>query len=798
MNRTLKLSMLLALTLGSTQAMALGLGQIRVKSALGQPLVADIPLVTDYPGEAKHVQVGMADAKDFSRAGLDLSRFPADLSFKVITGTDGHRFIRVTSAHPVRATFLDFLVQVQWPRGRLLREFTVLLDPPHMAAGTPQRSSPRRGATHATQAGVARGRSAGGGQAGAGRIANGRYGPVHNGENLTEIARKTLPGGVSVNQMLVALYQANRGAFVHDNMNGLKRGAVLRIPTRQQAQSVGAAKALAEVRRQYQDWKGRAAQSPAMVSSTGGGGHAASGSAGAGSGGDQLKLVPPKHGGGVSGHPGVHGGTGSTQIEGLRQDLARAKESLSNLQQESSDLKSRVSDLKSINAKNQRLLSLKNAEIAELQKKLADARKAAGMPAAKPVASGTPAAPASTAHAAAPAAVPAAAGSSARAAAPATAGSAASASTPTAKPASKPKPKPVAKPAPRRAVHHAAAGEPWYMQTWAWIAGGAVAIALLLLALVKARSGRKPAEPPRSSLADQFGDSPLPPEGEGGDDLDQDQAELLDELAENPDDIGLHLELVSLYYGRRDVDHFEAAAEAMYAHVSDPEQPEWQEVRAMGEDLVPEHPLFARDDKPAAPAPAGDPTDVPGFDDPEAFDVDSFISGGEDFGGHADEQPADDDATVLRTPDHGEEEADGDAAAAGDDEGSRSASRGYSFDFDLTPRRPAASAPDAPTEDEYDALPPLPDDGHDDVKVADGGDQHVDDGAHAAITDLDGAPADDEAPLPDDPVDTKLDLARAYLDMGDPSGARAMLEEVLAEGSQAQKDTAQKLLDEIG
>src|SRR6185437_11658258 len=149
--------------------------------------------------------------------------------------------------------------------------------------------------------------------------------------------------------------------------------------------------------------------------------------------------------------------------------------------------------------------------------------------------------------------------------------------------------KPVTKPAGNPAP---APEEPWYMQTWAWAAGAAVIVLLIVLAMLGRR--RKPAaaaaSKSASSLADRFS---APSSGDDhllDDDTDQEQ--LLDQLAEHPDDIYLHLELVTLYYSRRDVEHFEAAAEAMHAHITDPAQDEWQDVLHMGEDLAPEHPLF--------------------------------------------------------------------------------------------------------------------------------------------------------------------------------------------------------------
>uniref|UniRef100_A0A0S6YWM1 Fimbrial protein FimV n=1 Tax=Mizugakiibacter sediminis TaxID=1475481 RepID=A0A0S6YWM1_9GAMM len=318
---------------------------------------------------------------------------------------------------------------------------------------------------------------------------------------------------------------------------------------------------------------------------------------------------------------------------------------------------------------------------------------------------------------------------------------------------------------------------PWYRQDWVLPAGGAVAVGLILLGLLRlARRPKRAPEAAAAGISSQFGDSPLA-DAHGGDTAyGEEEGTLIAQLAEHPDDIGLHLELASLYYAHRDAERFEAAAEAMHAHVSDPEQPEWQEVRAMGEELAPQHPLFA----PAAGAAPSAPQAVAPEDESGALE--SF-----DLGQYADAE--------AETPPP--------AAAAARSE--------FSFDFDLTPPsppavpgEPAVQPPVAGRSQGFD-LPPL------DFEEPSAPAEPATPGEMEAMPSFDlgdlgqtPAPAAAAAATPaeagygDDPVDTKLDLARAYLDMGDPDGARAMLEEVMAEGSARQKSEAQKLLGEIG
>jgi pilus assembly protein FimV len=372
---------------------------------------------------------------------------------------------------------------------------------------------------------------------------------------------------------------------------------------------------------------------------------------------------------------------------------------------------------------------------------------------AKPVVAASPEAkPAPAAASTVAGAPPVASGSTATTAAPITAASApavGSASTVVA--AAKPAP---VKPAHKPVITHNASSvdeQPWYMETWAW-AAGAVVVLLLLVGLLRRR---KPAtaslSKPSSSLADRF--ESTPPGEHDGEDVDQN--ELLDELAEHPDDIHLHLELVTLYYSRRDIEHFEAAAEAMHAHITDPQQDEWQDVVHMGEDLVPGHPLFAPH------------VELPAHEE---------ILGTHDFG-------ADDFATVS----HASTVAP--SMPPLPPQTPRKVSE-YNFNFDLSGQiaSDAAAGRTAVAEEVADV--------HHEASAVAQAEQasgwHFDENEHQS-----GGQGGELGEYSDDPVDTKLDLARAYLDMGDADGARAMLGEVVKEGSQMQQDVAKRLLETL-
>ena len=128
--RNLVLAIAAATALTSEMVYALGVGEVTLKSALNQPLVAEIELLDAKEMAPGEVIPALASAEDFNRAGLDRPYFLTDLTFTPVLRADGKSIIRVSSAKPVREPYLNFLVEVLWPSGRLLREYTRLLDPP--------------------------------------------------------------------------------------------------------------------------------------------------------------------------------------------------------------------------------------------------------------------------------------------------------------------------------------------------------------------------------------------------------------------------------------------------------------------------------------------------------------------------------------------------------------------------------------------------------------------------------------------------------------------------------------------
>lgn len=642
--------------------------------------------------------------------------------------------------------------------------------------------------------------------AGAAPASASEYGPVAAGETLWEISNTTRPQHVTPSQMMLALLRANPDAFYRDNVNALKRGAILRIPGESDLQAMAAAEAAAEIVSQNQSWI-EATQpttvADASVASDDGFGSTTSSTSRPGS---RLELVPPSSGQSSSDRPGAVGGTGDS--EKVRAELARAKESLSSAQLESSELRSRVKELEGINASNQRLLTMKDSELRGLQEKLKAAEAAAE--AAKrnaEAAAATSAQPLVTDSSVTETAAttePVAATDDAASADPAVDPSVTSttpedtvvpsdsgvvdplaSSEPTipADAATSPEPgasaevtpivedQPVAVADPVAAAPEAT---PWYGALMnKYVLGG---IGLLVLgglgfAVARRRKPEAPAVKP-GTISGQFGATVSG---------DNEESSMLTALAQDPTDLNAHLNMLVFYYMRRNADKFEAAAEAMYAQLPDPTAPEWQEVLPMGRDLCPTHPMFAEGGE-AAPASGA-------FADPFASTA-SF----EAKEPKATAPLSDDDFNFddIEVPPPTAPNAQAGGAKAADD----------AFDFGLVDKNAAKAGPAQSTAakaDDFDfsldldqiAASPKAQDISLDLPELDLG---LGKSAEPSTQPL-AAVKDDL--LGDDAVATKIDLARAYLDMGDADGARSMLEEVVAEGNETQQAEARKLLAEI-
>jgi len=254
---------------------ALGVGDIHLQSSLNQPLEAEIDLLQVRDLSNEEIRTTLASPDDFGRAGIDRNFFLTDLKFQPVVKPDGRSVIRVTSSRPVSEPFLNFLMEVRWPSGKVLREFTVLLDPP-LYQPTPVVSSSSVRAPSSSGAmptpRVAPAQPSAAGRASAAAVSGGTTqttaapAPARDGrvttsrsDTLWELALRNRPQGASVHQTMLAIQDLNPGAFSNGNINQLKAGQNLTLPTAEQAGRRSNSEAVAEVAAQNRAWReGRA------------------------------------------------------------------------------------------------------------------------------------------------------------------------------------------------------------------------------------------------------------------------------------------------------------------------------------------------------------------------------------------------------------------------------------------------------------------------------------------------------------------------------------------------------------
>ncbi len=778
--RHLQVPLAIALALGASSVQALGLGQIQVKSGLNEPLVAEIPILSAAPGELEELEVRLASPEAFARVGLERPvGMTANLQMSIGRNAAGQPVIRVTTPGRFNEPFLTFLVEANWGRGSVVREYSALVDPPYIAPAVirpleapsvavapvapptpvyapeaetlpveepapapvvaqaepepppapepapapfvpepeaaPVAELPPPEAVAAAPdpepAPVAVPEPAPEPEPIAATpppapvpapapaplpapVDPGSFGPVAQGQTLWAIASSVRPDrGVSMNQMMLAMQRANPEAFIGENINQLKRGAVLRIPTREEITSLGSAEAEALVREQAAAWQSRRqpvpqpaesvefapvvapARRPAVATPDG-----------------RLEIVPPS--GDEQSARGVQSGaSGTGRGSELRADLTQTREDLAARESEVSELRSQLTDLEQQQADSQRLIQMQDSQMKALQERL-------GQPAPDPVAAAPDPAAAAAAEPVAAEPVP-----------PATA---------------------------------------WYLHPLVLAGAGLT----LLLGLVLALRGRRRDSPIpvtsrrisddqalHASLDNARGDAvgsdePLPDVGE---DTPQDEtvARLAAAVAARPDDLEAHISLLRHHYAGGAAARYEAAAEAMRGRVRSTLDPRWREAVVMGVALSPANPLFSQ---------AG--WNTPRFGDTGVMPV----------------APAADSPAPVAVPDLDE------------------------------PGSPAlAQAPTAEEQEEdWDRL-----------AIAAAGEQQaelhaLDSIEIAPVPTYDEAVDGPEEAAEDDGSDTKIELAKAYLDIGDIEGAKGMLEEVVAEAGPAGRAEALRLLKEIG
>ncbi|MCW8852287.1 MAG: hypothetical protein OQK44_06430, partial [Gammaproteobacteria bacterium] len=400
-------------------AYTLGLGEIEVNSALNQKLNANIELLSATPEDTETIIVKLASRKEFSRAGLDRPYLLNDLRFKSEV-IDGVPHIKVTSSSPIREPFLNFLVEIDWPNGHLLREYTVLLDPPVFMT---QLASP----APATQGGAAdssgfRPSSSGStnvvpvvtpGAVASPRPAAGSVAPapqaqpqavaqtyipapyvqqqvtinqppgsyrIKSGDTAWSLANAMMPDqSITVEQMMIAMLRSNPESFIGENINGLKRGYILRVPDYNEIVSVNPDEARALVReqaalwRQYQQTQAGGQPSSAMPADEMGG-SAYSDDGAVVSGEDDAYLEIVSAGSGTSTMSGKDPTEMSAQE--LRAELALARERVETERVEKEALQQRIDSLEQNLSDMKGMLSIEDDALSDIQ--------ALGQPAASP------------------------------------------------------------------------------------------------------------------------------------------------------------------------------------------------------------------------------------------------------------------------------------------------------------------------------------------------------------------------------------------------------------------------------
>ena len=390
----------LGLALLSNAALALGLGEIKVKSQPGQPLLAEIPIISSEPGELEQLRARLASPTTFERVGLPRPQgLVNELDFSVALDEAGRPVVRVTSRTPVDVPAVNFLIEVDWGQGRLVREYSALVSAPGTlaAAGQPVIDAPVAAPTDTiarpaqpvvatppesvpaeraplpapprapAPAPVA--------AAPAPQVAPGdALAPVRRGQSLSQVAAPLARAqGYTLDQAMVALLRANPEAFINGNINLLKQGAVLRVPESAEAQTIREDEAAALVRSQIAEWRRARAPIPqpaAVVEPAAAATTAPQAPRTAPVADARLEIAPAAAGTSGSGtQSGVSAGGEGEML--ANEQLQQSKEDLAAREAEVQELRSQVAELEKLKAQQEKLLAMKDSDLAAAQQRLA-------------------------------------------------------------------------------------------------------------------------------------------------------------------------------------------------------------------------------------------------------------------------------------------------------------------------------------------------------------------------------------------------------------------------------------------
>ncbi|HEX5338441.1 MAG TPA: FimV/HubP family polar landmark protein [Gallionella sp.] len=854
-----------ALTL-SAQVYAVGMGGINVVSALGQPLKADIDLVSVSKAEKASLVARLASTDIYKGAGLDYP-YGNKFKFQIESRPNGDIYLKVSSAQPVNDPFVSLMVELTWSSGKLLREYTFLLDPPgyvaeqpkpvevqavapavqaapvaapaqpvaQAAAPTPAAAVPAESkpvAKPVEKAAAAPAKPTATAEAKPKAVAEGNI-TVKRGDTLNQIAAQTKPADVSLERMLVALYRANAEQFDGRNMNRIKTGKILRMPAQSDIQDLTQKEAVKEIHAQVADWNAYrqklASAAPASSQSQ-----------------PAQQVSSGKIGSSVADKTPV---AKETAKEVLKLSKGEAPGDKAAGQMSAQDKKNAAQEEA---IAKEKAAKEEQARAAMLEKNLKDMQRLAEL-------KSQAAALAQAASAAATSGV----ASAVAAASEVTAASSVAAASQVAA-VSAVKPVPVVKPQPKVVVEPTLVEQ--IMAEPLYLAGGAAALLGLGGLGFMMNRRRKTLTPEVRKTTDESGSitgriaTPVAASPETGDftaaptaaavrepayqsddvdpiseaDLflnfgrDAQAEEILKEALQNtPDNHQIHLKLLGIYANRKDVNSFATIARQLQNSGDDEA---WQQAAAMGRKLEPNNPMYGgeavieEDASATMQAPAMSTT--PDFvldSEPEPEVAVSAVDF--DLGGSSDA------ASLL-------DELDADKTAILSDEAAAAAQAvamdSVAMDFDVTSTNPSMPAAAAQPEESHPSLddlifdvtathPSIPAvqpeaapaaEAHEEAmeftldfpsaETAETPAPAADIGLSGISLNLDDviAPAEEAAPVVKDEhwheVATKLDLAKAYQEMGDATGAREILDEVVKEGDDEQRETAQALLNQLG
>ena len=857
----------LALLGASLDAQALALGAITVRSALGEPLRAEIEVPQISSEEAATLKASVGSPEAFRAAGVD---YPAALAGARVTlqrRANGQAYLRVAGERTVNEPFLGIVIEANWANGRVVRDYTMLVDPPGRAAPpavtvTPSQVAPAPATVQAprvaaapapapaTEAGARPRRDIQPAEVPRRAAAPGGDGApvtVQRGDTAGSIARAHAVDGVSLDQMLVAMLRANPQAFIKGNVNLMRAGAVLQMPSAEQASATSrqaARRAVVAQTRDFQAYRLGVAQrsgatrvAAATGSASGGVQPEVQDSRAAAPSQDRLKLS--------------RSGTQS----GAESQLAQSRQA-----QEQSE---RVAEL------NKNL-----SELAKLQAASGNAPAAAiNVPTGAPAAT-TPApapAPAAPPEPATPAATPASAAAEASSApasaTPPVAGTASAAAVATdaasaataaasAEAAPAPRPTPTAPPPPPVA-------EPSFLDALTDnpllpIAGAGLLALLAGYGVYRSRQRKKDAAPLDSSFIesrlqpDSFfgasggqrvdtrdgrpsagGSSSMvysPSQLDAAGDVDpvaeadvylaygrdmQAEEILKEALRTHPARIGVHRKLAEIYAKRRDARALEAIASEAYGVVKG-EGPDWEAITSLGSELEPDNPLYKPGGAPVVrPVVAAAPQRRFGADtEPQTAQLNDRRDSKPDSSSipldlelDLDDAPVRAGSTDSTLPpiDSHQAKLDRDERPAAAVAAATSAAIPLDIDLDLdTPPKaeppaaaaPAATATVAPPPKTEAKDPPAPEpyvaskSGMIDFDMAAlSVDPDSRSGAEPKTEQLED---DDE-----DPLATKLALAQEFHAIGDTEGARTLVKEVIDEAEGSLRMRAERFLAEL-